>query len=114
MIALISNIEHALATAAADTVKAAKFVKTSVLPVLKKAQADQSTIEGVTALVRPQAADIERAGFVVLGVVIKALDNAGTAAGASGLNVSLDAQLVGDIKSIAPVVKSAVPVAAVQ
>jgi hypothetical protein len=40
-------------------------------------------------------------GFAVLGVVIKALDDAGTAAGASGLNVSLDAQLVADIKSIA-------------
>jgi hypothetical protein len=33
-------------------------------------------------------------------------------AGANGLNVTLDAQLVADIKSIAPAVKSAVPVAA--
>jgi hypothetical protein len=66
----------------------------------------------VTALVSPQAANIERVGFAVLGVVIKAIDDAGTAAGASGLNVSLDAQLVADIKSIAPVVKGAVPAAA--
>jgi hypothetical protein len=62
--ALISSIEHALATAASDTVKAAKFVETSVLPVLKKAQADQGTIEAVTALVSPQAANVERAGFL--------------------------------------------------
>ena len=69
MSVLITNIEHARATAASDTVKVAKFVETSVLPVLKKAQA--STIESVTALVSPQAANIERAGFAVLGVVIQ-------------------------------------------
>jgi hypothetical protein len=108
MSALISSIEHALAVAASDTVKAAKFVETSVLPVLKKAQADQSTIESITGLVSPQAANIERAGFAVLGVVIKALDDANAAAGASGLNVTLDAQLVADIKAIAPAVKGAV------
>jgi hypothetical protein len=47
-----------------------------------------------------------------LSVVIKAIDDAGAAAGASGLNISLDAQLVADIKSIASTVKGAVPVAA--
>ena len=66
----------------------------------------------MTALVNPQAANIERVGFAVLGVVIKAIDDAGAAAGASGLNISLDAQLVADIKSIASTVKGAVPVAA--
>src|SRR5215469_15263660 len=106
MSALISSIEHSLAVAASDTVKAAKFGETSVLPVLKKAQANQSTIEAITSLVSPQAANIERAGFAVLGVVIKALDDANAVAGANGLNVTLDAQLVSDIKSIASVVKS--------
>jgi hypothetical protein len=70
------------------------------------------TIEAVTSLVSPQAANIERLGFAVLGVVIKAIDDAGTAAGASGLNVSLDAQLIADIKSIAEAVKGAAHVAA--
>ena len=112
MSALISSIEHSLAAAAIDTVKAAEFVEVSVLPVLKKAQADQSTIEAVTALVSPQAANIERAGFAVLGVIINALDAAGAAAGANGLNVTLDAQLVADVKAIAPAVKAAVPVSA--
>ena len=107
MSALITNVEHALAVAASDTVKVAKFVETSVLPVLKKAQANQSTIESITSLVDPQAANIERAGFAVLGVVINALDAAGAAAGANGLNVSLDAQLVADIKAIAAAVKGA-------
>ena len=99
-------------TAASDTVKIAKFVETKVLPVLKQAQAEAPTIEAVTALVSPQAANTERVGFAVLGVVIKAIDDAGTAAGANGLNVSLDAQLVDDIKSIPSTVKSAAPVAA--
>ena len=107
MSALITNVEHALAVAASDTVKGAKFVETSVLPVLKSAQANQSTIEAVTGLVSPQAANIERAGLAVLGVVINALDAAGAAAGANGLNVTFDAQLVADIKAIAAAVKSA-------
>jgi hypothetical protein len=68
---------------------------------------------GGDGLVSPQAANIERVGFAVLGVVIKAIDDAGSAAGANGLNVTLDAQLVADIKSIALTVKGAVPVAAV-
>jgi hypothetical protein len=51
MSALITNVEHALATAASDMVKVAKFVETSVLPVLKQAKAEESTIEAVTALV---------------------------------------------------------------
>jgi hypothetical protein len=104
---LITSVEDALATAASDTVKVAKSVEASVLPVLKKAQAVQSTIEAVTSLVSPQAANIERAGFAVLGVVIKAIDDASTAVGANGLNVSLDAQLVADIKAIAAAVKGA-------
>ena len=92
MSALINRAEHAFAAAASDTVKAAKFVETSVLPVLKSAQANSSTIEAIS----PQAANIERIGFAVLGVVINALD----------------ARLVADIKALAAAVKGALPVAA--
>ena len=111
MSALITSVEHALAKAI-DTVKVARFVETSVLPVLKSAPAKESTIEAVTSFVSPQAANIERAAFAVLGVVINALDAAQAAAGANGLNVTLDAQLVADVKAIAPAVKGAVPVSA--
>lgn len=38
----------------------------------------------MTALVSPQAANIERVGFAVFGIVIEAIEDAGTAAGASG------------------------------
>jgi hypothetical protein len=74
MSTLISSVEHALAVAASDTVKVTRLVETSVLPALKTAQAQASTIEAVTSLVSPQAANIERAGFAVLGVVINAFD----------------------------------------
>ena len=107
MSALITSVEHALATAASDVVKVARFVETAVLPVLKTAKAEESTIEAVTSLISPSAANIERAGFAVLGVVIQALDTAGAAAGANGLNVTLDAQLVADVKAIAAAVKGA-------
>jgi hypothetical protein len=80
MSALITSVEHALAKAI-DTVKVARFVETSVLPVLKSAPAKESTIEAVTSFVSPQAANIERAGFAVLGVVINVIDAAGAAAG---------------------------------
>ena len=61
---------HALAVAAQDAVKTTKFVETSVLPALKTAQANEATIESITSLVSPSAANIDRAGFAVLGVVM--------------------------------------------
>jgi hypothetical protein len=110
--ALINSVEHALAAAASDTVKVAKFVETCVLPLLRKAQTNESTIKSITSLINPQAANIEQAGFAVLGMVINALDAAGAAAAANGLNVTLDAQLVADIKAIAAEVKGALPAVA--
>jgi hypothetical protein len=47
-------------------------------------------------------------------VVIKAIETPELLPGANGLNVTLDAQLVADIKSIAPAVKGAVPPVAAQ
>jgi hypothetical protein len=45
-------------------------------------------------------------------VVINGIDAAGAAAGANGLNVTLDAQLVADVKAIAAAVNDAVPITA--
>jgi hypothetical protein len=110
---LITTAEHAFAKAAQDVVATSKFVTTSVLPILKKAAADESTVEAITGLVDPQAVNVERAAFAVLGTVIKAIEDAGTAAGAGGLSVSLDAALVSDIKAILPAVKGATSTVAV-
>jgi hypothetical protein len=46
MSALITSVEHALATAASDKVKVARFVETSVLPVLKTAKAREKQWSG--------------------------------------------------------------------
>lgn len=40
-------------------------------------------------------------------MVINAIDAAGAAAGANGLNITLDAQLVADVNAIAAAVKGA-------
>jgi hypothetical protein len=104
---LITTLDHAYATAISDMRKVGSFVKNSVLPVLQKANADASTIEAITALVSPAAANIERVADAALGVIIKAIEDAGSAAGAGGVSVSLDAALVADIKAIIPTVKAA-------
>lgn len=109
MSVLFTNVEHVLATAASDVVKAAHFVEDKVLPVLEKAEASAGTVEAVTALVSPQAANIERAAFALLGVVIKALDAAYEATEAGGVNVTLDASLVADVKAVAGALKAAMP-----
>ena len=111
MSVLITTLEHDLAIAAQKIVADAKFVETKVLPVLQKAQAQATTIESVTALVDPNAANIERVAFAVLGTIINAVQAAGAAAGANGLNVALDASLVTDVKAVASAVQSAVPAA---
>ena len=75
--------------------------------MLQAVKADAPTVEAVTALVCPQLANIERVGEAVLGVVIQAIEDATSAATAGGLNVSLDAALVADIKAILPAIKAA-------
>jgi hypothetical protein len=104
---LITTLGHAYSVAVTDLKKAAAFVENKALPVLEKVHADAPTVEAITALVCPQVANIERVGDAVLGEVIAALEAAGAAVAAGGLNVTLDAALVADVKAIAPAVKAA-------
>ena len=106
---LITTLEHAYAVAIGDLKKAGKIIEGAVLPILQAAHAEAPTIEAVTQLVSPQLANLERTGDALLGVVIKAVEDAGAAAGAGGLSVSLDAALVADIKAIIPTVKASAP-----
>jgi len=103
---LITTTEHAFASAAKEIVAAAKFIQSSVLPLLTKTSTEASTIEAVTGLVSPAAANIERAAFAVLGVVIKTISDGSQAVLANGLSVQLDATLVADIKAVMSAVKS--------
>jgi hypothetical protein len=112
-LSLLLTVEHVYAATISDAKKVAKFIEASVLPALEKVQANASTVEAITALVSPQLANIERVGDAVLGVVIKAIEDAGSAAASGGVNVSLDAQIVADIKAIIPAVKASLAPASV-
>ena len=112
-LSLLLTVEHVYAATISDAKKVAKFIEASVLPALEKVQANASTVEAITALVSPQLANIERVGDAVLGVVIKAIEDAGSAAASGGVNVSLDAQIVADIKAIIPAVKASLTPASV-
>jgi hypothetical protein len=104
---LLSSFEHAFATAATDVVKTAHFIQTKIVPALKQAQANEQTVEAITSLIDPAAVNIERAAYAVLGVIIKAVEDAGSAAAGQGLNVQLDAAVVADVKAIIPAIKTA-------
>jgi len=109
---LLNSLGHAFATSANDLVKVAKFVEAKVLPELQKANAAASTVESITGLVSPQAANVERIGFGLLGLVIKAIQDAEAAGNSGGVNVALDATFVDDVKAIIPAVTAQAAIAA--
>jgi hypothetical protein len=104
----IQKTEHAIASVAHDIVKIAR----AVVPVLQKVQGQEATVEALTSLVDPNAVNIERAAFAVLGKICVAVTDAGNAVAANGVNVQLDSQEIADLKGIATylqqVTKSAV------
>jgi hypothetical protein len=63
-----------------------------------KAEKAEPETEALTALYFPQAVELERGAFALLGVAAQAVADAGNAAEANGVDVTLDAQLVADIK----------------
>ena len=87
---------HFFATVAADIVKGAR-VAASVLIKAEKAEPES---EALTALFFPQAVELERGAFALLGVAAQAVTDAGNAAEANGVNVTLDAQVVADVKAL--------------
>ena len=93
----IQKAEHAISSVAHDIVKIAR----AVVPVLQKVQGQEATVEALTSLVDPNAVNIERAAFALLGKICVAITDAGNAAAANGVNVQLDAQEIADMKGIA-------------
>jgi hypothetical protein len=90
------KVEHAIASVAHDIVKVAR----AVVPVLQKVQGQEATVEALTSLVDPNAVNIERAAFAVLGKICVAISDAGNAVAANGLNLQMDAQEIADLKAI--------------
>ena len=106
---LISELKTAEQKAVSFLVTTAKEIENNVLPILKNAEANSSTIEAITALISPQAAKVEVAGYALLGVAITAIEAAEAAGNAGGINISLDSATVSDIKALIPAVKAIIP-----
>jgi hypothetical protein len=90
------NIGHFFATAAGDIVQGAR----AVASVMLKAQRVEPEIEALSRLFFPQAVELERGAFALLGMAAQAVTEAGDAAAANGINIVLDQQLIADIKGL--------------
>jgi hypothetical protein len=90
------NIGHFFATVASDIVKGAR----AVASVMVKAGKAEPEVEAISALFFPQAVALERGAFALLGLAAQAVSEAGDAAAANGLNITLDQQLIADIKAL--------------
>jgi hypothetical protein len=49
--------------------------------------------------------ELERGAFALLGMAAQAVNDAGNATGANGINIVLDQQLIADIKSLIPAIE---------
>ena len=90
------NVGHFFATVAGDIVKGARVVSS----VMLKAQKAEPEIEALSALIFPQAVALERGAFALLGMAAHAVAETGDAAAANGINITLDQQLIADIKEL--------------
>jgi hypothetical protein len=95
------NIGHFFATVAGDIVKGAK----AVAGVMLKVEQAEPQVEAVSSLFFPQAVELERGAFALLGMAAQAVTEAGNAASANGVNIALDAQLIADIKALIPAIE---------
>lgn len=88
------NVGHFFATVAGDIVKGARAVGS----VLLKVQKLEPEVEAFSSLTFPQAVELERGAFALLGKAVQAVSEADAAASANGINLALDAQFVADLK----------------
>ena len=65
-----------------------------------KAQRVEPEIEALSRLFFPQAVELERGAFALLGMAAQAVTEAGDTAAAKGINIVLDQQLIADIKGL--------------
>jgi hypothetical protein len=95
------NIGHFFSTVAADIVKGAR----AAASVMSRAEKFEPQVEALTGLLFPQAVELERAAFVLLGMAAEAVSETGDAVAANGLNIPLDQQLIADIKALIPAIE---------
>lgn len=96
-----SSIGHVFASGFKDVVTGAKAVEAFIAKI--DTPANQTEIEALTALIPgigTQAAAAERLAFAALGEFAAAVNSADAAAQQNGLNVTLDAAFVAEIKAL--------------
>lgn len=91
-----TSVGHFFAAGFHDVQVVAKAVDAEIL----KIGAAAPTVEALTSLVSPQAAAVERLAFAALGEIAGIAQSTTVVAGASGVNVSLDATLIADVKAL--------------
>ena len=72
----------------------------AVASVMLRAQKAEPEIEAISSLFFPQALELERGAFALLGMAAQAVSEAGDAAAQNGVNLVLDQQLIADIKKL--------------
>jgi hypothetical protein len=108
----LTSIKNEFGHAAQDIVKVAKAIKSGLVragaeapQILADIEKQAPLIEQLTSLAAPEFASIEQLAFNGLGVLAQSVEDAGAAANANGLNISLDQTLVNDIKAVLPSLK---------
>jgi hypothetical protein len=108
---LVQSAEHAYAAAAKEMVAIAKFVKSEVVPALKKVEAGAAVIEQITGLIDPAAENIERAAFAMLGMMLHVIDTAGELTNGA-VNLEVGADLIAELRTIGAAIKGRISSAA--
>jgi hypothetical protein len=95
-------------------VAAAKDFKAEVLKAAEKAptiaaevEKDAPEVEALVQLAFPGAAAIEMTALAAFEAICTAVEDAGPAASANGLSVSLDKALIADVQAAIPALKAA-------
>ncbi len=99
----IQSVEHGIAAVASDIVKGAAKIASAI----GKVQGAETAVEALTSVIDPSAVAFERAAFASLGVILKAVNDAGAAANAGTVNVTLDSAFVADLRGLWPAIQQA-------
>lgn len=97
-----ASIGHFFASVAQDVVKFSK----AAAPVIAKIESSEQTVELLSGLVFPEAVLFERGAYALLGQAAQAVQDTGSVAGANGLSLILDKQMVADIAALIPAIEA--------
>jgi hypothetical protein len=96
------SIGHFFASVAHDIVKVSRIAA----PVVAKVAEAEPTVEAISQLIYPEAVPLERGAFQLLGMAAEAISAAGDAVEANGINLTLDKNIVADIKALIPAIEN--------